>query len=507
MINEKTSRARCSGAMSRCLPSKEANDRRGINKTAFVIGVVLMRVALDYAYANALCPYYAKYGMGVYSPNDLWLSLSYLSLGICSIICANVLDEKPSSLMMAALFLIAYIPATSLYYVQNLPHYYLAYATLFWLVFLSAFYFTRGWPKEVKARRNKGNDRAFGEERTERVRFLLACVPFAVAFAAFLYSVIYNGGVDLALDLSEYGELRQENKLASFGFVWQRLIFWSGCVFAPFGIAVSIMHRKYAFAVVFLLFDFSITATNGTKTFLFTLVLTVLAVWMLRRRTDLKWLSYIPFAISAIVVLGAALFETEFGQFVSNYITRRILFTPSYNCWGFVHFFQDSEKMHEIHRMLKWLTVFGVENPLGVDNVSQYMGTVIYGTTNNNNPAGTFGDAFMNFGVAGLIAYPILNVVCIRLLDGVAGNEPIAYLIAVVFSTTEYIVNGSFLPVLFNYGYFAFLIYLALIKKYGGLEATFGEWFGHGGYRAQGTGQSMQNTANRRNAGMGADGK
>lgn len=157
--------------------------------------------------------------------------------------------------------------------------------------------------------------------------------------------------------------------------------------------------------------------------------------------------------------------------------------------------------------MLKWLTVFGVENPLGVDNVSQYMGTVIYGTTNNNNPAGTFGDAFMNFGVAGLIAYPILNVVCIRLLDGVAGNEPIAYLIAVVFSTTEYIVNGSFLPVLFNYGYFAFLIYLALIKKYGGLEATFDEWFGHGGYRAQGTGQSMQNTANRRNAGMGADGK
>ena len=119
----------------------------------------------------------------------------------------------------------------------------------------------------------------------------------------------------------------------------------------------------------------------------------------------------------------------------------------------------------------------------------------------------TFGDAFMNFGVAGLIAYPILNVVCIRLLDGVAGNEPIAYLIAVVFSTTEYIVNGSFLPVLFNYGYFAFLIYLALIKKYGGLEATFGEWFGHGGYRAQGTGQSMQNTANRRNAGMGADGE
>lgn len=426
-------------------------------------GILFFRASLDYVYASALCPYYALYGMSTYDPDAGWLLISYALLLLMAVPCVLMAEShRPSYLFVGALFLLCFVPNTSLYYVQHLPHYFILYSCLFWSMVLLGYYFfgqIRWRPREPIA-----------ALRGSRV---LAAIPLLLTLVVFLYAVYYNGGVSFAFNLADYYDMRQESFTAPLGPIWQRLVSWTGCVFAPFGVAVCLLKRRYGMAVALALFDLSITAINGMKTYLFTLVLTIGLVLVLRRRADLRWFAWAPLMLGTVVMVGGLLFDTKIGLFISNYITRRVLFTTSHNAWGFIEYFHDQGKLYELHHLLRWLNQFGLENPLGVDDVSQHMGTVIHGTADNKNPAGTIGDAYMNFGIFGLVVYPLVMVSLYCLMDRVVAGQAVAFYAPVLISTTEFMVNGNLFSVFLSYGYLPFLVYAFFVSRYGGFGAVF----------------------------------
>ncbi|QNU66800.1 hypothetical protein EHE19_018515 [Ruminiclostridium herbifermentans] len=420
-----------------------------------ILGVLAFRISLDYAYKNMICVLYQNYKFE-YTPNNTNLILSYLVLIIITSLFATVFNSRnPSSIMILLLYIMSYIPNTSLYYGMGLPHYFLLYSSLFWFIMIALYPFIC----KIKIKRIKSTNNKI---TIKCVKF----VPFAFLILIVVFSAYYNG-LYITLDLSIVYDLRAAAKENSFGPILSRLIPWAGNIVFPVSAAIALKNKKFIVLGVFTFAQIITFSLAGTKTYLFAFAFSIIGVILINSH---KYFKYLPFGLAGITVLGYSMYKLFNSVFIANYIVRRVLFTTSYNCWGYIEFFISNEKLYLRNSFMRWLKNYGVKIPYA-DNFSSFMGDLLYDRPDANVPAGTVADAFGNFGILGLILYPLFMVIMFRLLDKVSTNIPSACVLPVIITSAEYILNGNVFSVMLTYGYWFALIYFYYMTKTGIVSA------------------------------------
>ncbi len=418
---------------------------------SLILGVLTFRISLDFVYKNMISVLYESYNFE-YRPNNYNLVLSYLLLIIITSILATIFDsKKPSSILILLLYIMSYIPNTALYYGLGLPHYFLLYSSLFWMVmiishpFICKIKFTG-----IKFRNNLATTRC--------IRF----IPIAFLLIIIVFSAFYNN-LFITLDLNIVYDLRTAAKEKAFGGVMSRLIHWAGNVVFPVSAAIALKNRKYFTLAVFTFAQILTFSLAGTKTYLFAFAFSIIGVLIIN--SD-KYFKYLPFAMTGITVVGYILYKWFNAVFISNYIMRRVLFTTSYNTWGYVEYFTNNEKLYLRHSFMSWVSSFGIDIPYA-ENFSSFMGELLYNRPDANVPAGTVGDAYSNLGIFGLILYPLIIVIMFRLLDKVTKNIHFACVLPVIITTVEYMLNGNVFSIMLTYGYLFAVIYFYFLSKTG----------------------------------------
>lgn len=431
----------------------KSNGIKIINKIniALILGILAFRISLDFAYKNVVCMLFQNYNFQ-YNPNNTNMFLSYLILMIITSIFALFYDsKKPSSIMILLIYMLAYVPNTSLYYGMGLPHFFLFISSMFWFVIVGLYPFIC----KIKIKTIESVNKPI----------TVKCVKFVpVAFFVFIivFSAYYNG-LYLTLDLSIVYDLRAAAKENSFGPILSRLIPWAGNVVFPVSAAIALKNRKYITLVVFTFAQIVTFSLAGTKTYLFAFAFSIIGVILIN--SD-KYFKYLPFGMAGITILGYTLYKWFNVTFIANYIVRRVLFTTSYNNWRYIEFFISNEKQYLRNSFMRWLKNFGVSIPYA-ENFSSFMGELIYNRPDANVPAGTVADAYGNFGIIGLIIYPIFMIIMFRLLDKVSINIPAACVLPVIITSTEYILNGNVFSVMMTYGFWFALVYFYFMSKTG----------------------------------------
>lgn len=419
-----------------------------------VVGVLAFRSCLDFVYKNAVTILYGDYHL-TYSPDKTNLFFSYAVLLVITGIMAKVFDyTKPSSIMVFLLYLLAFVPNTSLYYSAGLPHHFMLYSSLFWFTLIVAYRFMQHIPfRETVPSNSKGT------------KTLVNAIPISFFIIVVLFSVYYNG-LRVTIDVGEADVLRMASRESSVGPVMSRLIPWAGIVVFPVTATVALKKGKYLTFALFAFAEAVAFSFEGTKTYLFAFAFSVFTVLFLKRD---RFLIYIPLGLAALTIFGYVSYQAFDSVSIMNYLIRRVFFATSYNNWGYIEFFRDHELLYlRYNGFMSWLRLFGVEKIYG-PNISSFMGSLLYDDAATNAASGTVANAYSNLGIMGLLLFPIVAAFMYRLLDRASANVPLYCVIPVIIGTAEYLLNGDMFSVMATYGYLFALVYLHLASKTGTL--------------------------------------
>lgn len=442
--------------------SEGQKKQKNINPIITFIGSFVFRVALDFVYALVICKIFYHYGF-VYDLHIGKLFLSYAAMiGVLAAFVPQVKLERPGSVLLLTVMLMAFVPNMSLFACMNLPYEFFFMSFVFWML-IALFYRIR-IVKQIKIRIRLRNNNYLSSNGHNSKWYWIFLLVFIIVF---VYSTWYNQGISLRMNLSDANDIRMAAREKNINEWVMRIFAWSGNVVFPLGLIFSVKRRKIGLFVIMVVGELAAYAVNGTKSWLFVAFLALFMAVFVKKDNRI---GFLPWMFSGTIIAGIILSSTnKLGYFVNNYIARRVFFATSLNNYYWIDFFSNNPKLFFTNSSLGWIRRF-TEVPYDV-NVASIIGEVYYGMPTSNASSGTIACAYANLGWLGLPVYALLTVFLIELLDIVSNASlskvPIIYLYPIIISAAEYLVNGHVLTVAITYGYLVGVIIIAYLRNQG----------------------------------------
>lgn len=415
------------------------------SRISIAILIIAMRLLLDYVYIKVVSPVYFYLGLTV-SVTVLgevlsWVVLALMIILMNSIISVDTRNNK-GAIVLAILLCCSGIPTTTIIACFEVSPLFSILISIYW--FLIVLLYKRKSKFKIKRIYSK----IIGSE------VLLYVIFFILAFSVILVVVRYTG-ITVTFDLTEVYTLRTNFKSDNIPSLLQYPFFTSTMVM-PVILVYALSRKKYfmvAFSVSIQLLAFF---ADGRKSTLFMLVLTVAGYFLIRNFNA----RLIPIGAFAIVILGCLekwIFSTSF--FI-NYVVRRLFLLPAYLQYAYYDFFSEHTKDFLRQSILGRV---GFESPYS-DSIPRLIGKGYYGGSYANN--GLFSDAFANFGVFGVILYPILLVLALKLLDTCSKNLSVNICIGVIFIVAYSFLSTFYFTVMLTHGFIVCCIVVYLMPGF-----------------------------------------
>lgn len=418
-----------------------------IERIKIILGLLLYRVSLDYLYSKVIYKYYYMYGFNL-DIDHTKVMISYISLIIIGLVFTTQIKKStPSATILLILFLLAFVPNTSLYSMMNLDHIFMVISICYWGFIVIAYRII----KKLKFDKLKNNIHISNNMYMNIANVLLITI--------LLFSYSYNG-MRINISLADVYDMRMESRRLGIPGIMNYLLPWAGNVVFPLVIVDSLRKKKFATAIIFLFAELILFSISGMKTWLFVLILSV--AWILFIKKD-NFIFKLPLFFSIFNVIAYIEILLFKSSFLVNYIIRRVFYSTSLSNWYYIDFFKNNEKLYLIDSALGWTKRFGFSSPHGNESISRIIGRVYYNNLEMNASSGTIADAFSNFGWMGVILYPLLLVFVLKLLDYCSSGVNSSVLIPIYFSMSIYLLNGNIFSVLTTYGFIFALIYVFIM--------------------------------------------
>ena len=413
-------------------------------------GILFFRITLDILYPMMIVKDYWHYGF-IFAPRFDRYVLSYVAmLLLISALLPLLSVQRPSSIMLLLLFTLGYVPNMTLFAGMALPYSFFLLSNLYWLCF-TFFY------RYVNFQQNQQKKMYMSKRRNIQEYWVILFFLIAVS----VFSILYNGGIKLTISLSDVYELRMGARARGLGGIFDKVLPWAANVILPIGIIMAIRDKRWGLAAMFILgvvFAFSV---NGTKTWLF---IGAVALFMAVFVREDRRIGLLPFVLAVSNVGGYILGKYYYWSFINNYITRRVFFSTSLSNYFWLDFFSKNPKLLMTNSLLGWVRRLGVKVPYD-ENVSYIIGRTYYGNAEMTAASGTIAEAYANFGIVGIILFPLILVLAFKLLDRAAQESRLLYLYPIIVTAAIYLLNGSIMTALVTYGYFIGLLLVWYLNR------------------------------------------
>lgn len=422
----------------------------GIERFKILIGLLLYRFSLDFLYINVIVDLYNIYGFRL-DIEPIKVIISYIVLIIIStLITSNIKDSRPSSTILLLLILLAFVPNTSLFGLMNIDYIFIVISTIYWLIVA---FFYRFIPN---LRLNNNN--------VSKNNFFITInkyLPFGFLIVIISFSYLYNG-LRINIDLSDVYDMRMESRQLGIPGFMNYILPWAGNIVFPIVIIESLRRKRFLIATIFIYASLVLFSVSGMKTWLFILIISVM--WILVIRSE-DYIFKIPLFLSIINIISYIETVAFKSDYFANFITRRVFFSTSLSNSYYIDFFHDNPKLYLTDSAFGWIKRFGYISPYDNEPVSRLIGRIYYNNLEMNASSGTIADAYTNLGFLGLIIYPFILIILLKLMDSSSKGLNTRYIIPVYVSMAIYILNGNIFSVLITYGFIFSLFYLYFLPR------------------------------------------
>lgn len=405
---------------------------------ALVVATAITSIgAVHWSYVTVISPLFEYEGAFYRPAPDGSLELAFL-VSILPAFWLPVVVLRPSQVALWVLYVLAYVPSIVVpYYVlgtgfEGILPLTLAVAVSFAL--LSLMVGVRFGATYTPAR----SMRSF-----ENLVLGLAIVLGAYIIVAF--------GVRLELpDLASvydvravYGQAVADTHLPFVAYA----VDWSLYVANPLLVLLGLRSKRFGILAIGIAFELLVYGTTGYKSALLSIVLVVpLLVLLSRRLRSVFGLGIL--AASALLVLGSRMWDQLNDSILATSLfVRRAITLPGQLVADYYDYFSQHQTFGLSHSILSFVgpAPYDLEPP-------KLIGAIYFHDPNENANANLWGDAFANFGIAGIVAFTIVFGLVLVLLDTAASGRDLritgalAGLMAIVLS------NSALLTTILSHG-------------------------------------------------------
>ena len=345
--------------------------------------------------------------------------------------------RKLSDVMMWLLIVLSYVPMLTIYAFKSESRIYMYAATSFWL--------------GVNLLMRSVNMSVLPAKARKIVRNPLFVVV-SLAAILILGMAYWRSGFFLNLSLAGVYEIRSNYvgmNIPLSGY----LINWQSYVVNPILFAIFFVRRKWIGVILIIVIQMCLFSVTGNKSFLFALPFVFSLIWVIRRKNPL---AVIAGGLVVLLLLGALSYWLLEDLWLHSLVNRRTLMLPANLSFMYNDFFSKHEYVYLSDSIFRFFLDYPYE--LSPPNL---IGYTYFGSPETNANTGVIGNAFMNFGFAGLVIFGLLLVLILKVMDALARGKDARIAIAAVTMSAFVLVNSALLTCLLTHG-----LLLALVIMY-----------------------------------------
>ena len=377
---------------------------------------------------------YAKFELNF---NSIKLAESYFLLFIVFLFMPKS-SKKLSHVFVWLLILFTYIPMLTLFALKNETRIFIYAVSGFWM--LVFFLLQISWVSVP----------AF--KQSAPFRFSLFALLSIIGFLL-IYRYL---GFSFTIDIRKVYEIRSEFSETAIPFAGY-LFTWLAYIVNPLFFAFFFITRKWIFVLFIVFLELLLFSHTGNKTFLFALPFVLILMWIITRKNPL---AYTAIILSGGIVLGMFSYWVIGDVWVSSLFTRRSLFVPAQISFFYHDFFAKNEYVFLSHSIFSSL----LDYPFHLVP-SNLIGDIYFGNPECSANTGIVGDAYMNFGYAGLFLWAVLFALVVKLLDTFTTGKDIRITIGGIAMPVITLTNSALLTSLLTHGLLLSLLFLYLLPE------------------------------------------
>lgn len=355
-------------------------------------------------------------------------SLSLFIISTLYTICATI-SNKTSCIILNCLLLFYYIPSNFIYCVSDADFGFLFWGNLYWF-FIIFFY------KKIDFRISK-NSFSF-------LNKLNLNIIFPVLFIGTLVYVYSFNGLSISFDLSEVYDRRMDGHNISLIFGW--LKGGIGFVVGPLFIVYFYRQKKFLYLFLAILMQILYFSISMDKIIIFFLFPTIGLMFFSKIRFTNIFI-YSSLILMNFITLAELLWLKS--GYIMYFLIRRTYFIPSWMNTLYYDFFEKHDKLmfgSDVFVLSKFIPSVYDRGVLDLISKQYFSGDMPSPNT------GMFAEAYMHFGILGVIIIPIFFVIILKIIDSVTCHFPTNMCLIYAFSLSLILIN---VPI--TGGYFASL--------------------------------------------------
>lgn len=397
--------------------------------------LILYKILLELSYIYYVNPVYEYMGF-IYDLNWLKLIESYIFL-IFIVINLPLNETKPSIIAVNVLNTIMIVPILSIYALKNESRVYL-YAIV--ISFLITILIIKLFPKLSVRLKFSAN----------KILYFLLIINTVVVYSTLLY---YNGIP--SLELLDFNKVYKVRGTINYGFhIMKYLVVWQANIINPFLIILSFKNKKKITFIFMCLLQLLLYLLTSHKAFLFYPLVIAFMMFFIKNG---KLIIFSIYGIITIIVGSMVLYYTKLSIMIPALFINRTLFLPAQISFQYYDYFSNNDFVllsHSIFNKFFSIPIYNI-HPI------KLIGTVYY--RGNWANTGYLGDAYMNFGISGMIIFSFILGLILKIIDSISNSHD-KKLISSAFMAILSIslTNSALLTNLLNGGILFYMLILYL---------------------------------------------
>jgi hypothetical protein len=368
----------------------------GAARAATIAAAVAYVVTLDWAYTAHFSPVYAYNGLIDAHPAAAALLL-VAALAVLPAAWLPVSVRRPSTIVLWTLYVVGYVPAVMvpIYLEGHLE------PILGFEVALVSSMAILGLTAGVRSPRIALPHLSL----TAYTRLLTVLAGLCLLYIAVTFGVrALPGLADVYATRAQFDTA--ESGAAAGGYI----VPWAANAINPMLMALGMAQRRWPLVVLGLAGQLLIYGDTGYKAVLFSVALVPLVYFAIARAG--RRFGPLTAIGTTVVLAGAVLVSSTPGNWAQALATR-VFATPGHVTWYYVDYFSSHPQYHLSHSFLGSLfsSPYDVDPPLLIGSLYFHQGT--------DANASMWGDAFANFGFAGVIGFTLICAAVLVIVDAI----------------------------------------------------------------------------------------
>ena len=343
-------------------------------------------------------------------------------------------NQTISSQIIIVLYFISFIPSSVL---LEYSYNYLEFSILisiYWILFL-----------HLGALDYSVNIKIKHAQTPVLLYIILAVTGFVILYVSYKYT-----GFRIQMSLIDVYDIRFESRNYDFPTAFTYILASSGTVLS-LGFLYFLIKKKYFFAaciIILFVIDFGI---GGHKSVIFKLFVSILG-YILYKKERVKYfpIFFIALAITSLIIPS-----------IGSLFGFRVLMLPASIHYAYYEFFN----IHELDFLREGiLSSFGLDTPYK-DGIMYIIGEYTTGDLAIAANNGLFSDAYMNFGYFGVVLYPFILTLFLKIVDRITEGVDFKLLFGLIFSFASCLNSATFTVSLLTGGLLLSLLFILSIPN------------------------------------------